>query len=113
MLNTSVHKNIAAQSNLNLTRHAWERMGRRGISPDVIQKVLSFGREVYDRGAIKYVVGKKEISYYACEGINLSKLNGMQVVCSQNGDILTVYRNRDFRGVRPCRRSVKHVVCSH
>lgn len=84
-----------------LTRHAWERMGCRGFSPAKIRRVLRYGRIVHVRGATIYAVGRKEVEFFATKGVALSDVEGVQVVCSDCGSILTVYRNRDFRGLKP------------
>lgn len=39
------------------------------------------------------------------QGADLRELEGMHVVCSPEGVILTVYRNHDLRGLKPSRRS--------
>ena len=96
----AVHKTIDLQSEFNLTRHAWERMCGRSLSPAAIRLVLNYGRTAYVRGATIYCVGRKEIERYRQDGIELSALEGVQVVCTDNGAILTVYRNRDLRGLR-------------
>lgn len=86
------------------TRHGWSRMCGRGFSPTMIGKVLDYGRLIHGRGARIYVIGKKEIERWAGRGVDLHELDGMQVVCSIGGSILTVYRNRELRGLRPKRR---------
>jgi hypothetical protein len=106
---TAVHKTIDLQSEYSLTRHAWERMSARGLSPSVISLVLNYGRAAHIRRATIYVVGRKEVERYRQEGIKLDKVEGVQVVCTDSGAILTVYRNRDLRGLRPrSRRSRRH-----
>ncbi len=87
-----------------LTHHAQQRMDMRGFSSSDVNQVLLYGRRVHVRGAVIYAVGRKEIAQYAELGIDLSDLDGLQVVCSNDGAIITVYRNRDFRGLRPKRR---------
>lgn len=87
-----------------LTQHARQRMDMRGFSVSDINQALAYGRKVYVRGALIYAVGRKEISQWIAFGIDLSELEGLQVVCSKDGAIITVYRNRDFRGLRPRRR---------
>lgn len=83
-----------------LTQHAQQRMNIRGFSFSEVNQVLTYGRAVHIRGAIIYVVGRKEISQCSVFGIDLSNLDGLQVVCSNGGEVMTVYRNRDFRGLR-------------
>jgi hypothetical protein len=104
----AVHRTIDLSSEYSLTRHAWERMGGRGVSPDAIGMVLNYGRAAHTRGATIYVVGRKEVRRYRQDGIDLAALEGLQVVCADNGAILTVYRNRDLRGLRPRSRRTRH-----
>jgi hypothetical protein len=59
-----------------------------------------YGRVVYTRGAVIHAIGRNEIAYYAREGIDLTACDGIQVVCALDGVVLTVYRNRNFRGLR-------------
>ena len=100
MSNTAVHNSVKIEDGFVLTRHAWVRMGGRGFSPEMIRKVLEFGRQKHVRGASIYAVGRKEISLYEKKGFDLKGLDGLQVVCSEEGAIITAYRNRDFRGLK-------------
>ena len=88
----------------NFTKHAWQRMTERGLSTAAIEAALDYGRIVHVRGAAIFAIGKKEVARCQSRGINISDLEGVQVVCKSDGMILTVYRNRDFRGLRPRRR---------
>jgi hypothetical protein len=97
----AVHKATDLQIEDSLTRHARERMSGRGLTAAAIRLVLKFGRAAHTRGATIYVVGRKEADRYRQDGIELSSVEGVQVVCTDNGSILTVYRNRDLRGLRP------------
>ncbi len=106
-MGASVHSLIDIESNYDLTRHAWERMGGRGLSPDKVRRVLNYGRVAHVRGATIYAVGRKEVERFAVDGVDLSDVEGVQVVCSDSGNIMTVYRNRNFRGLRPSRRRAR------
>lgn len=100
---------IDLANNHELTRHAWARMCGRSLSPDMVRRVLNCGRVAHVRGATIYAVGRKEIKRFGDEGMDLSDVEGVQVVCSEGGAVMTVYRNRDFRGLRPrSRRSHRH-----
>lgn len=88
-----------AEGRVLLTNHAKERMARRGLRSDAIHAALAYGRVVAVRGADIYAIGRKEIAYYAEQGIDLSTYDGVQVVTTQ-GVVLTVYRNRSFNGLR-------------
>ena len=83
-----------------LTMHASQRMHARGISEAVVQAALEHGRVVHVRGAVIHAIGRKEISRHRRRGIDLSCYEGIQIVCAPDGTVLTVYRNRDFRGLR-------------
>jgi hypothetical protein len=84
-----------------LTRHAAERMARRGIRLAAVLAALRYGREVYTRGAFLYGIGRKEVDLYRRLGIDLAAYAGVQVVCSPDGAILTAYRNPNLRALRP------------
>jgi hypothetical protein len=97
----AVHKTIDLHNEYNLTKHASERMSGRGLSPAAVRMVLNYGRTAHVRGATIYVVGRKEVDRFQQDGIALSSVEGVQVVCTDSDEILTVYRNRDLRGLRP------------
>lgn len=86
---------------LPLTKHAQARMNERRLSDEAVNMVMTYGRMVRVRGAEIYAVGRKEVERYLNEGVDLSRFEGVQVVCSPDGAILTVYRNKDFRRLRP------------
>lgn len=67
---------------------------------------MAYGRVVHVRGAEIHAIGRKEVLRYRQRGIDLRMYEGIQVVCRPGaGVVLTVYRNRDLRGLRPHRRS--------
>ena len=84
-----------------VTRHAWERMCGRRLSPDALGMVLTFGRELYAHRIRFFAIGRKEIARERAYGVDLRQLDGWIAVCSPDGGIVTVYRNRNFRGMKP------------
>ena len=85
-----------------VTRHAWVRMCGRRLNANAIDAVLNHGRVIHVRGAAIYVIGRKEVARLARLGIDVADYEGVQVVCtSDSSAILTVYRNSDFRGLKP------------
>ena len=100
-MSTTFHNLADLHDNYNLTRHAWARMCGRSLSPGMVHGVIKYGRVAYVRGATIYAVGRKEVNRFGRESIDLANLEGVQVVCSNGGAVMTVYRNRDFRGLRP------------
>lgn len=105
-MNENVANNDISFADYALTQHALQRMGARGFSSADVNLVLAYGRKVHTRGASIYVIGRKEIAECSHYGVDLSSLDGVQVVCSPEGAIMTVYRNRDFRSLRPRRRRI-------
>lgn len=80
----------------DITAHAGKRMQMRNVSIEAVQLALDYGRTFYSREVVFTVVGRKEIRRYRDE-IDLEDLNGLHVICGRNGDVITVYRNRQFR----------------
>jgi len=84
------------------TNHTTQRMSQRGIGPEAIDAAQDYGRAVHTRGAVVFAIGRNEIAFYLEQGIDLSRLNGLQVVCCPtSGQVKTVYRNRNFRSLKP------------
>lgn len=85
-----------------LTLHAREQMRARRLTGTIVRMVLRHGRVVYTRGAAIHVIGRKEVSRLGRSGVDLVPCEGVQVVCTPDGKaILTVYKNSDFRGLKP------------
>ena len=80
-----------------MTRHALERSRTRRIPVTAIETVLTYGRYRRTRGAEIFTIGWREIQRWAERGVDLSRFEGVQVVCDHGGRVLTVYRNR-----KPC-----------
>lgn len=88
---------------ITITQHAQHRMTARGISEYALKTVLAFGRKLYLKGAVYYVLGRKEIEKYGEKEPILQQLEGVQVVTSAEEGIyrvLTVFKNRDFKGLK-------------
>jgi hypothetical protein len=83
-----------------LSCHAFQRLDQRNIGIEAVEATLDYGREVFTRGAVIHVVGRREIEQWSREGIDISRCDGVQVVCSHDGKVITAYRNRNFRGLR-------------
>ncbi len=110
-MNATTHKEHELRH--AFTRHAWKRMDARGLSADTIGRVLTWGRVAHVRGATIYAVGRKEIARLQRDGIDLSEAEGVQVVCTVDGLVMTAYRNQNFRGLRPrSRRAGRNRLCA-
>src|SRR5437899_133639 len=84
--------------------HARDQMDARSISPDALRSALKYGRTAWTRGARIYAIGRREVQYYRTHGINIARFEGIHVVESADGTVITMYRNRDLRGLRPDKR---------
>ncbi len=102
----TVQSPIDGYSDFSITSHAWKRMCTRRISMGALESVIQYGRIFYTRGAKIYAIGRKEVEKFRQQQ-DLSSYEGIQIVCSHSGSILTVYKNQDFRKLRPCRRKKK------
>ena len=85
---------------INLTRHALNRMDGRRIPIHAVEVVLAYGRKAWTRGSQIFALGRREVQRASLHGLNLLPYEGIQVVCTPDGRILTVYRNRDFTSLR-------------
>jgi hypothetical protein len=94
---------------LTNSQHAQIREGQRGISQKQVVLAFKYGRVIHARRAVYHVIGKKEIDKYVSIEPELKNMNGIQLVMSVNGTILTVFRNKDLRKVRPFKHSHKHL----
>jgi hypothetical protein len=97
------------RSSQNLSEHALERMQQRGISHQAVFQTIAFGRIGRGRGATIYAIGKKEITEFAKDGIDLSQYEGVHVVMSRRGIITTVYRNSDMPRLKPRKRMPERI----
>ena len=95
------HHRTDNQRNQAITKHARMRMTARRISGTALSAVIEYGRVAYVRGAKIYVIGRKEVMTFLRKGIDLADFEGIHVVCSSDGAVMTAYRNRDLRGLRP------------
>jgi len=82
------------------THHAAQRSRTRGIPTRAVTAAVAFGRHRAARGADIYIVGWREVRMQARYGLDLSRWQGVEVVCAHDGTVLTVYRNKLPRALR-------------
>jgi hypothetical protein len=92
--------------NPTLTLHAVDRCRSRGIPTEAIGTVIELGKHRAIRGADVYTLGWREVRFSAQHGIDLSRWEGIEVVCAHEGRVLTVYRNKHPRAFRD--REARH-----
>ena len=94
---------------LTNSHHALIREEQRGISHKQVVLAYQYGRVIHSRRAVYHVIGNKEIEKYGSIEPELKTMNGIQLVMSSNGIVLTAFRNKDLRKVRPFKHSHKHL----
>lgn len=82
------------------TRHAKKRMNQRGFNDNQISRVIKYGRIIFSKGVVWYVIGRKEVDFYKKEGVDLRDIEGVQLLTTADNVILTVYRNRDLSKIK-------------
>ncbi|MEO7332273.1 MAG: DUF4258 domain-containing protein [Minicystis sp.] len=83
-----------------LTHHARERSRTRRIPLSTIDAAVMYGQCRQERAAEIYTLGWREIRFWANRGLDLSRFEGVEVVCSHQGQVITVYRNRKPASMR-------------
>ena len=84
-------------------------MAERGIPMKAVNKTIAFGRIMRGRGATIYAIGRKEISLLLDKGIDLKRFEGIHVVMSKIGLVLTVYRNLSMPRLKPRKRMPERI----
>jgi hypothetical protein len=88
-----------------VTEHALKRAEKRAIGIKQLETVLEYGRVIHSRRARFYVIGKREVKALKHLGSEIRQLENIQVVVDdKTNSVLTAYRNRDFRQIRPTSR---------
>ncbi|MDB4806903.1 DUF4258 domain-containing protein [Pseudomonadales bacterium] len=107
IIDTAIDQSYEAANDehFDLSQHAQMRMSQRSIDLEQVKLVLSHGRMIHSRRARFYVVGRKEIKRLEKAGLDVRNLENIQIVVDERSNrILTVYRNKDFRQIRPKHR---------
>jgi hypothetical protein len=74
------------------TPHALMRMAQRGLSMADVHYVLRYGTLYYAGSAVTYYLGKADIP--RADRRQYERLDGVAVITSYEGWVLTVWRNR-------------------
>lgn len=99
----------SAGSVILFTQHARRRSARRNVAPDAVDYVLAHGRMLQRTGVMFFFLGRRDIP--SCDRCAswASRLEGTIVIVAENGDVVTVYRNR--QGLRQIARKMKYRLC--
>ena len=97
-------------NNFGLSVHAKTRMSQRNIDMKQVHLVLQLGKVIHSRKARFYVIGRKNIGRLSHQGIDAQSLENIQVVVDDKSNlILTVYKNSNFRQIRPKQRRERYM----
>ena len=88
------------RTTLALTHHAEHRARTRCIPGDALDAALDFGRHRATRGADIYTLGWREVRTLGARGVDVARWEGVEVVCSHDGTVITTYRNTNTRALR-------------
>ena len=68
-----------------VSRHAAVRMQQRAIPVRAVDAALTYGRQIQAKGVTFCVIGRKEVKRYAALGVDLSEIEGLQVLVGSDG----------------------------
>ena len=91
---------------ISFTHHARRRGARRNVAPDAVEYVLAHGRMLQRTGVMFFFLGRRDIPPCDRCASWAARLEGVIVVVGSNGDIITVYRNR--QGLHHIARKMKY-----
>ena len=81
-----------ALKDYRFTRHIWRRMQERRIPLRQVKAVLAYGSSRQSCSGVIREVRRREVERCALGGIALSGLEGIRVVHTLEGRVITVYR---------------------
>ena len=69
--------------------------------------------KIQAKGVTFCVIGRKEVKRYAALGVDLSEIEGLQVLVGSDGAVVTAYRNRDLHAIRATSRRTRRRHQNH
>lgn len=84
-------------SALIYSEHAIRRSYGRSISGEAVEATLDYGRFYWNQGSMVYRLDRRSIAKAKSQGVNLQAHEGIHVVLSSDGIVLTAYRNRNCK----------------
>ena len=104
---------VAAPKGLSsyvFSAHARQRMAERRVTELEVDSVLRYGRVFYKAGARIYTVGRREALGLPLSERQRRSTEGIQVVLSDDGHVLSVYRNRNLHKLKLVSQSAERRV---
>lgn len=84
-------------SALVYSEHAIRRSFGRSISEDAVEATLDYGRRYWNHGSLVFRLDRRSVAKAKAQGVNLHAHEGIHVVLSPDGIVLTAYRNRNCK----------------
>ena len=84
------------------TYHAWRRISSRSIPEEGIEAAIEYGRYYRNQGRAVYRLDRRSIQkarQNGADSIRLRAYEGIHVVIGNQGEIVTVYRNKTGKRV--------------
>lgn len=78
---------------MKFSAHAQSRMSQRRINRSAVSLVLTYGRVIHCTGASFHFLGERDLPGHLVR--EHQRLIGTTVVISRDGEVITVYKNRD------------------
>ena len=77
---------------MTLTAHGEERRRQRGITEDQLELTLHYGTRLHVTGAVLFYLRRRDIPRWV-DSDYAAKVHGTVAVVSQDGAVMTTYRN--------------------
>lgn len=91
-----------------LTEHAKIRAQQRNISEDAIEFAQEFGEMVRQCGCFVYFLGKRAVNRAHQRGLNLREWENTVVVLSDDGVVVTTYKQSGLKLGKLSKRFKRH-----
>lgn len=91
--------NISKLGPLTESKHSKQRKQQRAINDDMIKIALTYGREEYSYGELRYTLTDRSLSHTPYAKV-MDALRGLRVVCSQDSptpEIITTYWHNETK----------------
>lgn len=80
---------------LVISKHARRRTSQRGISSDRIELAAMLGTRIDQDGATLFFLGRRQLDRRDISSRDRERLEGLTVIVSRDGAVITAYRNRN------------------
>jgi hypothetical protein len=80
-------------ASLHFTLHASLRLRERGLPQEAVEACLEWGHgRATPPSGHRFTIGRKDVARAAREGFDIRRFQGVTVVATLRGDIITAYR---------------------